>query len=312
MALILYPELLETRTYPFQRLRYMHEHMGLQEGVYDVADYDVVQRAAGANMSADVGAGSGWVRGDTGTRQGFYHVVNDATVNLAVTAAHATLPRIDQVILRVFDSTVSGGSDVPTLSVLAGTATAGATLDNRTGAAALPNDTIRLADVLVPAASTSVVTANIRDRRPWSRGAYNRIARNANAAAGNDYTTTSASLVEIDATNLKPRIECSGAPLRITLRGRLGASAALVAKVAPFIDGAGIDGMTTESPLAATTPATAEIPLNFQWDTIPSAGSHRISVAWSTSAGTLSMLARSTITMQLVVEELVRQNVSND
>jgi hypothetical protein len=32
-------------------------------------------------------------------------------------------------------------------------------------------------------------------------------------------TSTSTTYVDMDATNLKPRIECSGAPLRVTLNG---------------------------------------------------------------------------------------------
>ena len=96
-------------------------------------------------------AGAAWVQGDDTARQGLYHQVNDAAVTGLVAAGHATNPRIDQVILRIFDSSVTGVSDTPTLSTLAGTATGGATLDNRTGAAALPNGAIRIADILVPA-----------------------------------------------------------------------------------------------------------------------------------------------------------------
>src|SRR3954468_14337935 len=172
---------------PFQRMRQMLLDGALQEGVVGATDFKVVQRGAGANQSADVGTGFAWVQIDTGTRNGMGHVTNDATANVTVTASNATNPRVDQIILRWNDTSIpTGAGNVPTLEVLTGTATAGATLDNRTGAAALPNDCMRLADILVPAASSSVVTANILDRRRWARGAY---ALQTRSAA--DYTTTS-------------------------------------------------------------------------------------------------------------------------
>lgn len=168
---LLTPELLDTKTYGFEKLRYLLQSTALQEGVIDPTDLKVVQRALGANMSVDVGAGRAFVQADSGTRNGLYHEVNDAAVNVVVIASNATNPRLDQVILEIHDSSDLGSADdTPQLYVLAGTPTAGATLDNRNGAAALPSNAIRLADILVPAASSSVVTANIRDRRQWARG----------------------------------------------------------------------------------------------------------------------------------------------
>lgn len=167
---LLAPEFIPGNKYLFQTIRHLMEHIGIQEGVYASGDLAVSQRATGANMSVDVAAGAAWVKGDTGTRQGLYHVVNDALVNLTVSAAHSTNPRLDQVILVVNDSSVSGASNTPELKVLAGTATSGATLDNRNGAASLPSNAIRLADILVAAADTSITTAEIRDRRPRARG----------------------------------------------------------------------------------------------------------------------------------------------
>lgn len=213
MALVSYPEFLQTRTYSAQQLRHYLSRLGVQEGVYGATHFAVSQRGAGANMSVDVAAGDALIQGDDVTRQGIYHLVNDATVNAVVSAAHGSLPRIDQIIARVYDSTIAGVSDVPTIEVVAGTATSGATLDNRTGAAALPNGAIRLADVLVPAASATVVTANIRDRRPWANGAH---------AIGGGWastSTTSNTGAVIDAASAKQRVEVSGLWLvRVKLR----------------------------------------------------------------------------------------------
>lgn len=165
---LLTPEFLQTQDYGADKLRHLLEHVGSRgEGVSDYG-FAVTQRGAGANMSVDVPAGNGWVRGDSVARQGLYRIENDATANVAVGAAHATLPRLDQVVARIYDSSVSGGSDTPALEVVAGTATSGATLDNRTGAAALPASAMLLADILVGAAATNIVNADIRDRRSFA------------------------------------------------------------------------------------------------------------------------------------------------
>lgn len=161
---VLAPEFLQTTKYSAQRMRQMQAAAGgpLQEGIVNVGDFKVAQRGAGANMSVDVAAGDAWVQGDNTARQGTYHVGNDATVNVAIAAAHATNPRIDQVVLRIYDSTVIGGEkDLAVIEVVSGTATAGASLSNLTGAAALPSSAIRLAYVLVPAAATKIETASI-------------------------------------------------------------------------------------------------------------------------------------------------------
>lgn len=157
------PEFLQTQKYSAQRIRQMMRSSGLiQEGIVHFGDFQVKQRGAGANMSVDITAGDAWVQGDDTARQGLYHVGNDAVVNLAVPAANATNPRIDQVVLRVYDSTIIGGAkDEAVLELVAGTATAGATLANRTGAAALPSSALRLADIVVPALDTTIETAQI-------------------------------------------------------------------------------------------------------------------------------------------------------
>jgi hypothetical protein len=172
------PEYLQTQTYPAIRVRRMLSAMrpGIAEGMIDEASMKVTQRGAGANMSVDVAAGEVFVQGDDTAGQGTYHVVNDAAVNVVIAAAHGSLPRVDQIVCRVYDSTVVGGSDVPLLEVVQGTATAGAqstdpdAANYRLGAAALPNGAMLLADVQVDAAAASIVTAKIRDKRQRRSG----------------------------------------------------------------------------------------------------------------------------------------------
>jgi len=301
---------------PFQRMRQQQLDGALQEGVVGATDLKVVQRGAGANQSVDVGTGFAWVQIDTGTRNGMGHVTNDATANVTVTASDATNPRIDQIILRWNDTSIPTGSgNVPTLAVLTGTATSGATLDNRTGATALPNDCLRLADILVPATSTSVTTANIRDRRPWARGGYLNIQRFQNAAAGSNYTTTSASAVPIDATNLSPRLECSGAPLRFRLSGMGNHSVATAAWGLRFyLDSTQVDShefRITNGPGGGG--AAGNNAFSVQWTTAPAAGSHIVAPYYiiGSTAGTVTVTAAAGFGLQFEVEEIVRSNANN-
>jgi hypothetical protein len=146
----------------------------VSEGVVGAAtDFKVAAGATG--LSIDVTEGTAYVTGDDDPNQANYYCILRAPVNSGsfaaggIPAAHATKPRLDQIILHVYDDEWDGsGSEGYELEVLPGTATTGATLDNRTGAAALPNTAILLADVLVPAAATSIHSADIRDRRAVS------------------------------------------------------------------------------------------------------------------------------------------------
>jgi hypothetical protein len=214
----------------------------------------------------------------------------------------------------------ASGSNLAQVRVLAGTATGGATLDNRTGAAALPSSAIRLADVLVAATDTAITNSEIRDRRPWARGANFRIVRNQNAAAGSDYTSTAPNIAVIDATNLSPRIECTGVPVRATLIAGWSHSAGTghFIYVSPLVDGAGVDGMAgvgasgASASLTAQSTGTAANLGVFQWEFTPAAGSHVIAPGFGTDAATLSVLCRTALPIVWKVEELVLQDAKNN
>lgn len=173
MALIT-PEYLQTKTYAAKKDRRVSQALVMQEGVLNAGDYKVSQRAAGANMSVDVAVGDAWVDGDATADQGFYHIANDAVVNVAIAANASGNPRIDQVILRAYDSADAGqGSDIPAIEVVQGTPTAAATLANRSGVAAVPATALKLADVLVINAETTISNSdigNLRDPRAGTTG----------------------------------------------------------------------------------------------------------------------------------------------
>jgi hypothetical protein len=145
-----------------------------QGPVVNAGAYAVTQRGAGSNQSVDIASNLGYfeVPGSTVSFQASYTIPpHNAVINEVIAAADPTNPRIDQVILRVYDNTIdSTGNNFARTEVLTGTPQVGATLANRSGAASLSANAIRLADVLVPAGSASVTNANIKDRRPKTRG----------------------------------------------------------------------------------------------------------------------------------------------
>lgn len=147
-------------SYTGQQMRQLIEAAFQLPGVTLADDLKVTQRAAGANMSVDVAAGQAAIRGTSIARQGTYIVVNTATENVPLSAAHATLPRIDLVVARVFDKQVDGGTEYAWRPVVV-TGVAATTPVAPTA----PATSIRLAEVSVAAAAVSVVAANITDRR---------------------------------------------------------------------------------------------------------------------------------------------------
>jgi hypothetical protein len=77
---------------------------------------------------------------------------------------HPGLPRVDRVVVKIRDKNVTGGGDTSIdgkFSVIPGFPTAGATLSNLSGAAAVPANSYLLANVLVPAGATALSAANI-------------------------------------------------------------------------------------------------------------------------------------------------------
>jgi len=120
----------------------------------------VTQQGAPA-MGITVGTGIGYVAGTEGTTQGMYACVNATSTNVAVTASHASLNRIDLVVFRVYDTQYSGALNQCALEVIAGTPAASP------AAPAIPNNSLPLATVAVNASVTTIVNANITDIRPY-------------------------------------------------------------------------------------------------------------------------------------------------
>lgn len=303
---LLVPEFLPVEDYTFARLRRVFEAALIQEGVFDPFDLLVSQRGAGVNKSVDITAGRAWVRGDDTARQGSYHCENDGTINLAIPDNTSGNPRIDQIILRIYDSSViGGGTNAAVLEVLQGTPTAGAALDNRQGAAALPATAIRLADIVVASGFASISNTVIRNRRPWARGAFWT-----NSVTAGDRTRDTSSKLFVDGVNLNPRIECSGNPIRVTTRGNASSdTAGAQSRFDIATDGASISRNYAVG--GTGTPAGQVLPVTGTWVFTPTVGSHTIGLVCSALAGVTTIFADAIIPFDMTVEEILRSISSN-
>lgn len=149
----------------------------LNEGYLSTGSYQVIQRAAGANMTVDVASSVGdgaVVQGDSVTAQGKYHVPpTAANVNVDIATADATNPRNDLVVLEIKDDQHDASAlNLARVRVITGTPNASAALTDApgvNGTPALPSSCMPLAVVRVAAAASSIVTAAISDRRTAAR-----------------------------------------------------------------------------------------------------------------------------------------------
>lgn len=147
-------------SYTAQQMRGLIDAVVPLAGVTFKNDLLVTQRGAGANMSVDVAAGQAAIRGTSIALQGTYMVRNTSPVNVAVTTANATNPRIDLIVARVRDKQADGGTAYSWApEVVTGVAAA------TPAAPAVPVSSIVLAQIAVAANAVSIVTANITDKR---------------------------------------------------------------------------------------------------------------------------------------------------
>lgn len=156
---------------------------GVGTGAVSLGDLAVTALGT-PNMSVNVAAGSVFVPGSQGsttgwatnpggqpttyganliaslTSQGSYYGYNDATVNLTISAANATNPRIDVVCVSVQDAAYSGSTNTAVLQVITGTPASSPAVPS------LPVNSVALAQVYVGANVTSITSGNITDVRP--------------------------------------------------------------------------------------------------------------------------------------------------
>ena len=129
-------------------------------GVVRPGDFAVTQNGT-PNMSVNVAAGGAFIRGTQNANQGAYHVWNDGTVNLPISAADVTNGRRDLVIAQVRDSAYSGADDDARITVVTGTPAA---VPADPSLASFPNALV-LARITVAAGDTAINTADITSLR---------------------------------------------------------------------------------------------------------------------------------------------------
>jgi hypothetical protein len=138
----------------------------LQGGLASATDCQVT--APGSGLSVNVSTGEMLIPGNEGGTQGGAYARVSSTTNAVVSTANPTNPRIDRIVALMSDAGYTeptGGSGSQwAISVVTGTATAGASLANLSGAAAVPGSSLLLANLLVPAAASNIITADIANK----------------------------------------------------------------------------------------------------------------------------------------------------
>ena len=122
----------------------------------------VTERSGTANMSVDVAEGTVAIAGTETTYQGLYLCHNRGVANLAISASDPTNDRYDLILAQVEDAQYSGATNAWKLSVVTGTPAASPLFPT------VPDNAFVLATVLVPAAASAIVNADITDIRDGS------------------------------------------------------------------------------------------------------------------------------------------------
>lgn len=263
----------------------------LQPGVVAAGDFAVTATTA---TSVTTAAGTVW--GRSGTLMLPTRIAQGNFTGIA--APSAGNARLDQIYYDPASTSIN---------IMTGTVgtTAAVTLATRTGAGTLPTNAVLLQDVLVT--STGVSTGNIRDRRPWARGAHYY-----SSIVSGDQTMTNGSPITFAGagtiTGTQVRLECSGAPMVAKLVGQKSQSTA---------DYMGFmlsqDGTQIAVPVGPNSEVKTQA-FNYEVEFTPSAGSHLFLWKAQAAAG-VAVIAKSSGAggSPLIVsfEEKVRANSNN-
>lgn len=269
----------------------------LQNGVVNAAD--------AALSSLTVNSGSGLITVTLAAANPVW-VNSTASLLIAVAFAGGAVP-LTPGALPATGKFRGYGIEIDTagaLSLNAGT-------DQTTAALALTNintvaaaGKLRVLDVVVQNTAGSYSNAGTRDRRPWARGGYNVLNKNATA------TQNSVTAAAVDATNLTIRMECTGVPVRLRFNGYVNTPGSVEAT---HIDGR-VDATTMGNAHAcvynpgAVGAAEFDAPFTLIADATPTAGSRLFQPYWWIGgSGTITLQAGC----QFSVEEMLRQNANN-
>lgn len=150
--------------------------IGTTSGGVFPASGELAVAAPGSGLSVNVAAGVCWVPGSASfaTTPGGYYLRNTATLNVTGFVANATNPTIYAVVATINDAAYHGATNNGVIQAISGTPSSGATLTNLTGAPAIPDASLLLAWVLVPANATNIITADILNWYQLGKNAVNQ------------------------------------------------------------------------------------------------------------------------------------------
>lgn len=127
-------------------------------GIIGTSSFAITQ-AASPSMAVQSAVGWGAIVGNFTTNMGVYQFYNDAAVQLTVTTANPSNPRIDKVVVTIQDAYYTGASNTVTFQVIAGTPAVSPVTPST------PVNSLSLATIAVAAGATSITNANITDTR---------------------------------------------------------------------------------------------------------------------------------------------------
>lgn len=151
------PKWLQAGVYPARLDRHVIEEVFRRKNRV-MRGLQVTERAAGANFTVDISAGSGVVLGTTQADQGAYIIRSTGTENLVVPSTPAS-DQVDSIYAVVNDPNAGGpvGDDFEFVYVESG--------------GGVPNDSILLATIARTTGESAILSAAITDQRPlgeWS------------------------------------------------------------------------------------------------------------------------------------------------
>lgn len=205
------PAYTQDNQYPFSYLR-MGQLGYNSPGVVLAGDMQV---SPGTGLQVQISAGEAYVQqtvarlGSFYASRGIYQIFDDSVDNPYNTiTAPVTNPRVDQVIARVYDSYEQSlsGSSYWRYEWLPGTETSGAQINNPSGsgylagAAALPDNSLRLAYCLATVSMSSWSSGNILNVAPFSSQNGLRpvsISSSAQALSGQEVVVTGSSSITV-------------------------------------------------------------------------------------------------------------------
>lgn len=165
---------------------------------------------------------------------------------------------------------------------------------------------VRIFDYVLQNSSGTYSTHAGRDRRPWARGALTILSRTSGAI-----TLTTSAGAALDSTGLALRVECSGVPVRLLVKGIWSSEKAEGSVNFSFKDNGTLVSSASEALYRANAQQAAESAgFAYSYEFVPSAGSHLFIPTGNGFGGLKQVQSNAKEPLIFTVEEL-RPNANN-